>query len=128
MGGRTRALIVDPEPQFRARLRAALSEHVDVVDDVPDAAAGARFLAAESVDLIVISLPGAEFADTARALREGGADAVIVYLNRPADPAAAGVHSRSAAELRNLARIFVGLGSVPRGPAQPPLQAAVPSL
>jgi DNA-binding NarL/FixJ family response regulator len=108
---KTRALLVDAEPDFRVRLRAALSAHVEVVGEVDDAAEGAAFVAAEPVDLVVLSLPRAEDFEAAQELFAGDPDLVLVVLNRSrADaPPAAG-----ASELHGLAKLLVALGAPAR--------------
>lgn len=114
MGARTRALIVDTEPLFRARLRAALGAGVDVVGEVPDAAEGVAFVVAEEVDLIVMSLPPAEDAQTSLELLEHDPEVVLVLLNRSGVPNRPGVDARSTSELRGFVKLLVGLGSLPR--------------
>jgi chemotaxis response regulator CheB len=105
---RARALIVDEEPAFRARLRNALGAHVEVVGEAPDAAEGAAFVAEEVVDLVVMSLPRAEELETARELLEHDPGLVLVLLNR------CGADAHGPTELHGLAKLLVGLGSLPR--------------
>jgi len=59
MTERARALIVDADPAFRARLRASVGEHVHVVGEVPDEEEACAFASAEPVDLIVMSAASA---------------------------------------------------------------------
>src|SRR3954451_14335484 len=104
MVNRARALIVDAEPAFRARLRRALDEHLDVVGELPDAAEGIAFAEAEPVDLIVMSLPRTEDFESARELLAHDPDLVLVLLNRP------GADERGASELRGLTKMLAALG------------------
>jgi CheY-like chemotaxis protein len=117
MAERARALIVDADPGFRARLRVSLGAHVDIVGEVPDEEEACAFASVVPVDLIVMSL-GRPGADSARELLEPDPALVVVMLNRRGDeaqPAASGhAYARSGSELRGLAGILLGLGSVPR--------------
>src|SRR4051794_24891248 len=122
MVNKARALIVDAEPAFRAQLRDALDTHLDVVAELPDAAEGVAFAAAEPVDLIVMSLPRGEDFEAARELLEHDPDLVLVLLNRPVadEPTTPGARplARGASELHGLAKMLVALGSLPRRPAE----------
>jgi DNA-binding NarL/FixJ family response regulator len=114
MVNKTRALIVEAEPAFRAELRTALGAHVEVVGEVSHAADGVPFVAAEAVDLIVMSLHGAEGCESAQALLQRDPGLVLVLLNRrdaddPAAPAA-----RGSSELGGLVKVLLGLGSPAR--------------
>src|SRR5438105_7373949 len=123
MAQRPRALIVDWDPAFRARLRAALGAHVHVVGEVSDEQEACAFAAAEPVDLIVMSLPRPGCFDAARELLERDPAVVVVLLNPRGDgdgaPAATSAHAyaRRSTELRELAGILVGLGFTPQSPA-----------
>src|SRR3954447_7009213 len=117
MVNRARALIVDAEPAYRAALRDALGAHIEVIGEVPDAAEGVAFVAAQDVDLIVMSLPGGEGLGTARELLEHDPGLGMIFLNRPAT-ADVHAHGEGPSDLHGLATILVGLGAVPRRPSQ----------
>src|SRR5689334_18248 len=117
MVNRAHALIVDAEPAYRAALRDALGAHIEVVGEVPDAAEGMAFVAAHDVDLIVLSLQEGDGLGTARELLEHDPSLGMIFLNRPAT-ADVHAHGYAPAELHGLAKILVGLGSVPPRPAE----------
>jgi chemotaxis response regulator CheB len=118
MSEQARALIVDADPALRARLRAALGEHVHVVGEATDEEEAYAFTTAEPVDLIVMPLPRPGGFDSTE-VPEPDPALVVVLLNRRGDgmaPEATGhVYARRSSELREFAALLTGLGSLPRG-------------
>src|SRR2546423_4138268 len=119
MTQRARALIVDGDPSFRARLRVALGVDVHVVGEVPDEEEACAFISAEPVDLIVMSLPRSGDFDGARELLEHDPALVLVLLNPRGDgdgdeATSAHAYAGPSSGLRELVEILVGLGSLSR--------------
>jgi AmiR/NasT family two-component response regulator len=127
VGTKARALIVDAEPVSRTRIRTALGAQVEVVAEVRDAADGVPFVAAEAVDLIVMSLGEAEGAETAQELLELDPSLLLVLLNRREAAGSTAPAARGPSELRELLKVLLGLGSLPSR-TERQCRAAVPRV